>query len=490
MKNRSITKFFVLALSLVLFMTAVIGITAYAGNNDSGDIYSTTIVHDDKISLAIAVKATAEEIANGTVVVNYVWENSDDVKTATYGEAHATEEGYVWVVTEGVAAYDLGLNATITSYVKSGDDYVEVESGVYSVATFLYNKLYRDGVEGEAKACYEALLAYGATSQAFLDKNADAPVDELNYAYTTNEDIKINGQSSVFADEVTVAYNGDKNIGGWIVNGVTYPAEQTTFEVNGVTEIEAFEALLTIGEFANGTVTADKASYEVGDTVTLTITANENYAQKLYLNGEPILVDTNSKYSFVIEEGKTYTVTGEFVSKSGWFWIPNNFNMINQGHNVAHASAGSTGELVPTADKCYGGKVLVKDPSSGTKAEYAIAFKMHFADGQKAEVRLIGEKGDGKYRLQVMGNNILGNWSGIYNLSDAENAAIATGDGVWFSMVREGTTIKLLINDNVVKTYDVSANGITADIKVSQFKLQAYNLTTETDIPYVFYMAE
>ncbi len=148
MKNRSITKFFVLALSLVLFMTAVIGITAYAGNNDSGDIYSTTIVHDDKISLAIAVKATAEEIADGTVVVNYVWENSDDVKTATYGEAHATEEGYVWVVTEGVAAYDLGLNATITSYVKSGNEYVEVESGVYSVATFLYNKLYRDGVEG------------------------------------------------------------------------------------------------------------------------------------------------------------------------------------------------------------------------------------------------------------------------------------------------------------------------------------------------------
>ena len=223
----------------------------------------------------------------------------------------------------------------------------------------------------------------------------------------------------------------------------------------------------------------------------MTITANKDYAQKLYLNGDAILVDTNGKYSFVIEEGETYAVTGEFVSvKGNWFWIPGNFNMINQGHNVAHASAGSTGELVPTADKCYGGKVLVKDPSSGTKAEYAIAFKMHFADGQKAEVRLIGENGDGKYRLQVFGNNILGNWAGIYTLSDAENAAIATGDGVWFSMVREGTTIKLLINDNVVKTYDVSANGITADTKVSQFKLQAYNLTKETDIPYVFYMAE
>ena len=189
-------------------------------------------------------------------------------------------------------------------------------------------------------------------------------------------------------------------------------------------------------------------------------------------------------------EGKTYAVTGEFVPKSGWFWIPDNFIMINQGHNIALAKAGTTGELVPTADKCYGGKVLVKDPSQGTQKEYAVAFKMHFADGQKAEVRLIGESGDGKYRLQVLGNNILGNWAGIYNLSDAENAAVKSGDGVWFSMVREGTKVSLLINDNVVKTYDLSANGITADTKISQFKLQAYNLTVDTNIPYEFYIAQ
>ena len=466
MKNRSITKFFVLALSLVLFMTAVIGITAYAGNNDSGDIYSTTIVHDDKISLAIAVKATAEEIANGTVVVNYVW-----------------------VVTEGVAAYDLGLNATITSYVKSGDDYVEVESGVYSVATFLYNKLYRDGVEGEAKACYEALLAYGATSQAFLDKNADAPVDELNYAYTTNEDIKINGQSSVFANEVTVAYNGDKNIGGWIVNGVTYPAEQTTFEVNGVTEIEAFEALLTIGEFANGTVTADKASYEVGDTVTLTITANENYAQKLYLNGEPILVDTNSKYSFVIEEGKTYTVTGEFVYvKGNWYWTAE-YGLLNQAHGVFYAPAAASdknGELVPTADKCYGGKVLVTDPFGGTKQDYAIVLKMSFSDGQKAEVRLVNKDGNGNYMVQSM-SGIFGSWKWYYDLTPEESAAVANGEGVWFSLVREGTDVKIAINGSVKTRGDVTIN-IPENVVLNQFKVTTYNYNKEINVRYEFFM--
>ena len=247
---------------------------------------------------------------------------------------------------------------------------------------------------------------------------------------------------------------------------------------------------LTIPTLENGTVTADKVNYAIGDTVTLTVVPAEKYAQKLYINGEPILVDTNSKYSFTVTQD-AYEITGEFVSTSGkWFWIPETFDVINQGHNVVLAKAGTTGELVPTQDKCYGGKVLVKDPSQGTQKEYAIAFKMHFADGQKAEVRLIDESGNGKYRLQVLGNNILGNWGGIYTLTDAENAAIATGDGVWFSMVREGTTLKLLINDNVVKTYDLSEKGITADTKVSQFKLQAYNLTVNTNISYEFYMTE
>ena len=67
-------------------------------------------------------------------------------------------------------------------------------------------------------------------------------------------------------------------------------------------------------------MTADKESYKVGDTATLTVTPAAGYAQKLYINGEPMLVDTNSKYSFVIEAGKTYSITGEFVSTSGkWF---------------------------------------------------------------------------------------------------------------------------------------------------------------------------
>ena len=66
----------------------------------------------------------------------------------------------------------------------------------------------------------------------------------------------------------------------------------------------------------NGTVTADQQSYKVGDTVTLTVTPADGYVQKLYLNEQPLLLDYNTgKYSFTVEEGKSYEVTGGFVKK-------------------------------------------------------------------------------------------------------------------------------------------------------------------------------
>ena len=254
------------------------------------------------------------------------------------------------------------------------------------------------------------------------------------------------------------------------------------------------DAILTIGEFANGSVTADKDSYNVGDTVTLTVAAAKDYAQKLYINGEPLLVDTNSKYSFVIEEGKTYDITGEFVSVKGdWYWTNNGeFGLLNQAHGIinvpAHAGKDATGELVPTLDKCYGGKVLVKDPFNGTKQDYAIVLKMQFSDGTKAEIRLVNKDGKGHYMVQSM-SGLFGSWKWYYDLNDAENAAVANGEGVWFGLVREGTDIKISVNGSVKTRTDVTVN-VPENVVLNQFKVQAYNFDKAVDIKYEFYMYE
>ena len=253
------------------------------------------------------------------------------------------------------------------------------------------------------------------------------------------------------------------------------------------------DVTLNIGEFANGTVTADKESYNAGDTVTLTVSPAKDYAQKLYINGAPILVDTNSKYSFVVEAGKTYDITGEFVNVKGdWFWTAE-YIVLNQAHGVFHspipAGGEKNGELVPTADKCYGGKVLVTDPSKGTKKDFAIVLKMTFSDGQKAELRLVNKDGQGHYMIQSM-SGMFGSWKWYYDLNDAENAAVANGEGVWFELVREGSNIDIKLNGKVISKRADTPISLSETTVLNQFKVTTYNFSYAIDVKYEFYMTE
>lgn len=279
-------------------------------------------------------------------------------------------------------------------------------------------------------------------------------------------------------------------------------------------EEPAYAKVQTAGSIANGkvstnkTITAwaqgkdyktisDKAVVLAGQTVTLTSTPNSGYAQKLYINGQPLLLDYNTgKYSIVAEAGKTYEISGSFVPAVKWFSTAD-WNVSNQGHGLAYAPAHglnaegkqieATGDLVPEKGSTSGMSVLVTDPSRGTQQNYAIVLKILFKDGRKAEVRLINEKADGKYRLQTLGNNVLGNWNTHYNLTDAENQAIMNGDGVWYGMTLNGATLCMRINDNVVKVVDLSANGITSLDQVDQVKLTAYNFGHAVEIPYIIH---
>jgi hypothetical protein len=95
---------------------------------------------------------------------------------------------------------------------------------------------------------------------------------------------------------------------------------------------------LTIEELTNGKVIADEASYQLGDTITLTVTPDAGYSQKLYINGEALLLDwkTNT-YSFVASQ-ESYTVTGSFepsldmAAKDAKRW-----DTANQAHGVVNA---------------------------------------------------------------------------------------------------------------------------------------------------------
>ncbi|MBR4835785.1 MAG: hypothetical protein IKU99_02120, partial [Clostridia bacterium] len=232
----------------------------------------------------------------------------------------------------------------------------------------------------------------------------------------------------------------------------------STFVIGAITVSAERTVDLIIPVFENGTVTADKESYNVGDTVTLTVTPADGYAQKLYINGEVLLVDTNSKYSFVAEEGK-YEITGSFEPKSGWFWTAD-YGMLNQAHGYIHASPVSekNGELVPTRYEHIGGKVLLTDPSKGTKADYGVYLKMAFSNGESTSIRLVAKDSNGNYFIQAMSGILGPQWKWYYDLSAEENAAVRNGEGVWFGLYldEETNTLKVTVNDVVRNRADIT----------------------------------
>ena len=92
---------------------------------------------------------------------------------------------------------------------------------------------------------------------------------------------------------------------GVLVMAVPAQAETDDFKVTTTIKVDGKDVVLTavvqqtivenpvsvnIAPMTNGAVIADKESYKLGDTVNLTITPATGYSQKLYINGEPLLL--------------------------------------------------------------------------------------------------------------------------------------------------------------------------------------------------------
>ena len=257
MKKFNFARIIVLVLSLALLVGAVFTIAASAEEKDStGKFGNISLAYKDKVAIRVQVNATEEEILNGDVVVSY--ELNGKTANATY---HETLDGKVWVITEGIAYYDLGQIVTFSSYVNG----VQVESGrTYSAAQFFYKMLYTDsGITEKYRNLYVKSLELGEAAQKAHKINTDKLVTASTFV-KAGQNISLNGKSTAFAPaaslEVTPVYNGqlsaNQKLEGWVIddNG----EEKTvglTFTCNGVVEIlSPIIATEDVGKFtlANG----------------------------------------------------------------------------------------------------------------------------------------------------------------------------------------------------------------------------------------------
>ena len=231
MKKINIARIVVLVLSIALLIGAAMSVTVAAEDDTTGEFGGITVAYGDKVAIRVAVNATEEQIKNGDVVVSYTL--NEETKTAKHHETDA--EGTVWVITEGIAAFDLAQEVTFSSTANGA----EVESGrTYSVAQFLYKMLYTNSDLSENyRNLYNSLLAYGEAAQIALNKNADNLVTESTLV-TAGENITLNGCSYAFAPaadlSVTPVYTAipaGYEVIGWTIldNGERKVVEDTTW---------------------------------------------------------------------------------------------------------------------------------------------------------------------------------------------------------------------------------------------------------------------
>ena len=211
--KKNIAKILVLALSLVLIVGAVIGISVSAEEH-TYEIKSMNIAHGDTTIILVAVDAPATGVAPEGVTVTYVDAYGETLAAKYYGDLEVYGTTYPIYYTKGIPAKDLGQDVVATVTVgEEAKDTMNV-----SVAEYLYGKLYKEGFINATEAkdvhrknLYLNLIDYAASAETVLwnDKaeNADNQrtlITDKFYVYADGI-----GEDVLEADETfTLNYTG------------------------------------------------------------------------------------------------------------------------------------------------------------------------------------------------------------------------------------------------------------------------------------------
>ena len=264
MKRIKSAKILVLALSLALLVGSVFCISSLAADNGSLEIEAINVQHGDRTYVIIAVDAP--DIDPATVEVNYSF--SGNTYTATYlgksaiwYETNGDITEYPIFSTIGIPAKDMGEDIVAEAHIKNSGD-TGVARNV-SVATYLYQRLYKDGfitkteADGEdfdSKELYLYMLEYGARAQKVLWNNKDENAEKqrtlvTDYIAIYANDALVNGVANFAimkeSGEITLVYTGTElNQSGWYVTTYDEAGVGTTKEISGntITATESFTA--------------------------------------------------------------------------------------------------------------------------------------------------------------------------------------------------------------------------------------------------------
>lgn len=335
MKKSKILKLLVSALSLCLIIGAMVGITAMAetGDTKAPEIFSYNVSYSDQLYLYYAVKADLKEgqkiylqicDADGNALTDeevggYDFANPDkeySAKITKYNQQTVHGNKCYVFVTNGVSAKDINkyeyVKAIIIDSEGNAVEGGESELVEYSVLSYLYQRLYKDGVasatEGDdaiRKDLYMSLAAYGAAAQELLlaDELKAGSVDSIRdtkyyvipgFSTTFTTKTYIRPDSSVlpeseetFVGWKALVYNKD---GSTSFDGNTIYKDYSTFEVGAAiiaTPVYVVENLGTVVDCSELDDASANGFFDSGITENTTVSvadAGINGDKAIFLN--------------------------------------------------------------------------------------------------------------------------------------------------------------------------------------------------------------
>ena len=223
-------KTLILALSLALIFSIAAFAADGADENPSPDIVIYNVTYGETFNLRAAV--ADESVPSGATVSvkvygEYPTDSSEvlDEFTLTRTQLKQFDNAYFYVGTSNraVSASALGAKFFMQAEYEAEGETVLGAVAEYSVAEYLYEKLYfegyasktaEDGDDYVRKTFYEGILAFGAGAQHLvLDVAPEYYMDALSYCVVENG--LVNGKKAALTDPeeaLTITYTGDEDV--------------------------------------------------------------------------------------------------------------------------------------------------------------------------------------------------------------------------------------------------------------------------------------
>jgi hypothetical protein len=219
------------------------------------------------------------------------------------------------------------------------------------------------GVVWTLVALISGAALLGMTLAGCSNPAASDPVYSVTVGSTPNGSVTANPQQAKAGETVTLTVSPDNGFrlkaGSLAVNAGAVTVSGSgpfTFLMPGADAAVSavFEAIptgpfaVTVGSFDNGTVTADKASAEAGETVTLTISPASGYRLKpdsLVVNGGAVAVGGGGNTRSFVMPGGEAVVSAEFeVLPEGFYAVT--VGTFSNGSVAADKDSAEAGETV------------------------------------------------------------------------------------------------------------------------------------------------